>query len=197
MMYRHKAVIEPENWTGVLPLDEIYDMSKPLEVDVGCGKGKFLLKKAYESPDVNFLGIERQLKRVRKISKKIENQELANVKLLKVEAAYAISFLIPESCVSTFYVFFPDPWPKRRHHKNRIYNKDFLDSLCLKLKQGGVIHTATDHLDYFTEIEKLFNNDDRFEEIETYVPPEEDRTWFENFFLQQGCSIGRASFMKL
>lgn len=191
------AVINPETWTDILPLEKIFNISNPLEIDVGCGKGRFLLRKAAENPDVNFLGIERQLKRVRKINRKIVQQTLSNVKLLKVEASYAISFLLPSNSVSTFYIFFPDPWPKRRHHSRRLYNPFFLDSLWSRLVPDGKIHTATDHLDYFKEISRLFENDKRFEQIDTYVPSKEHRTWFEDLFIQQGCSIGRASFRKL
>lgn len=190
------TIIAPPSWTGELPLAEILDPAKPLEVDVGCGKGRFLLARAAAHTEVNFLGIERLLRRLRKIDRKAIRRGIENVRLLRIEAAYAVQFMLPPLSVSAFYVFFPDPWPKRRHHRRRLFTADFLDALDRTLLPAGRLHVATDHADYFEEIHALLLSDARFEPIPTFVPREEERTDFERVFLTQGQPIGRCSFRK-
>ncbi len=189
-------IITPPSWTAQLPLDTLFDLSKPLEVDVGCGKGRFLLARAAAHPNVNFLGIERLLRRLRKIDRKAIRRGIENVRLLRIEASYGVQFMLPPLCVSTFYVFFPDPWPKKRHHRRRLFGAEFVNALDRALLPGGLLHVATDHLGYFEEIQALLLSDKRFEKVTTFVPREEERTDFEVIFLTQEQPIGRCSFRK-
>lgn len=183
--------------TDSLPVHELFPVRQPLEVDVGCGKGRFLLARAARFPDINFLGVDRLLKRIRKVDRKVARAGLRNVRLLSIEAAYAVEHLIPDQSVSAFYVFFPDPWPKRRHHRRRLFaTPDFLSCLHSRLVPGGLIHLATDHEHYFLQIQALFRGDPRFEEIPAFQPTEEERTDFELLFLAQNATIGRGSFRR-
>ena len=191
------AIVSPRSWTDVLPVDELFpDPEKPLEVDVGCGKGRFLTARAQAHPDINLLGVDRLLRRLRKIDKKIARLELTNVRLLRIEASYAIRYMLPPSSVTTFYIFYSDPWPKKRHHKRRLFNEDFLDRLFGVLVPGGTVHVATDHGDYFDEIRGLFERDSRYSETPAFEPVEEEKTDFEILFLKQDARIGRGSFRK-
>lgn len=196
-MQSDSFIIEPSSWTQLLPLDKIFDPNKPLEVDLGCGKGRFLLARAKANPNSNFLGIDRLLRRLRKVNRKISREGLANVRLLRIEASYAVEYLLPPLSVSTFYIFFPDPWPKRRHARRRLFTKSFPGSLHKTLLQGGHVHLATDHADYFTEICNLFAQDHRFTAVSPFMPAEEERTDFELVFLEQDVSVGRCSFKKI
>ncbi len=189
-------IISPPNWTDTLNLSDYFEDSKPLKVDVGCGKGRFLLAKAEKSPDVNFLGIDRLLTRLRLIDKRITRRGIKNTKLLRIENSYAIQYLLPPESVSTFYIFFPDPWPKKRHHKRRMFNSEFLEQLRSRLTDNGIIHIATDHLGYFEEIEGLLKSHEGFRELESFVPTEDERTSFEIIFLKQNLTIGRCSYQK-
>ncbi|MBA4388036.1 MAG: tRNA (guanosine(46)-N7)-methyltransferase TrmB [Verrucomicrobia bacterium] len=191
------AQIKPETWTQSLSIGDYFTSKAPLEVDIGCGKGRFLLARAAANPNVNFLGIERLLVRIRKIDKKIQKQGLKNVRLLRIEASYALQYLLQPGTVTTFYMFFPDPWPKRRHHRRRTFNDSFIDSLDRILLSGGCIHLATDHLEYFDIMKALLTADKRFVEDETFVPNDEEKTDFELLFLSQKLQIGRCSFKKL
>ncbi len=186
--------ITPESWTQTLSLEKYLDTARPLEVDVGCGKGRFLTARAHRFPEHNFIGIERQLVRIRRVEKKIRHLSLTNVRLLRIEALYGISYLLPDSSVSTFYVSFPDPWPKRRHHDRRLFSEMFLDTLVAKLAPAGCIHVATDHADYYGQITRLFENHERFDAIEAFRPQEDERTEFESLFLQKGQEIRRCSY---
>jgi len=189
-------VIVPETWTGPLPLHDILAAGRPLEVDVGCGKGRFLIARAKAHPETDFLGIERLLMRLRKVAKKTTRAGLSNVYLLRIEASYAIEYLLPPLSVNTFYIFFPDPWPKRRHHKRRMFTPAFLDALHKTLRPGGRVHVATDHLGYMERIAELFGADHRFIEIPPFVPAEDEQTDFEITFLEEAKPIRRHAYSK-
>lgn len=178
-----------------MPLDVIFPGTGPLEVDLGCGKGRFLLARAAAYPEVRFLGIDRMLKRIRKIDNKAQRRRLANIRLLRMEGYYAVSYLLPADTISTYYIFFPDPWPKKRHHENRIFNPRFVDAVHRTLKTGGVLHIATDHLPYFDDIASILRADARFREITPFIPSAEERTDFELWYLDKK-PIGRCSFTK-
>ncbi|NKB25683.1 MAG: methyltransferase domain-containing protein [Kiritimatiellae bacterium] len=93
----HSCRIFPENWLEPLSLKDLFDISQPLEIDVGCGKGRFLLRRATNGPETNFLGIERKLRRVRKIDKKAMKLGIRNLRLLRMDAYYAIHYYLNPS----------------------------------------------------------------------------------------------------
>lgn len=142
----------PESLTNRLDLEKIFRRRAPLHVDLGCGDGSFLCALAQRLPDKNFLGIERLSGRIRSSARKAAS--LDNVRLLQMESSYAVRYLLPAESVETFYLLFPDPWPKRRHHRRRIVTPDFLNSVHAALEHNGVIYIATDYLDYFRKIKK-------------------------------------------
>jgi tRNA (guanine-N7-)-methyltransferase len=139
--------------TNRLDLEKIFGRRAPLHVDLGCGDGSFLCALAQRLPDKNFLGIERLSARIRSSARKAAS--LGNVRLLQMESSYAVRYLLPTESVETFYLLFPDPWPKRRHHRRRIVTPDFLDSVHVALEQNGITYIATDHLDYFRKIKEI------------------------------------------
>ncbi len=136
--------------TAPLDLEKIFERKAPLHVDVGCGDGSFLCALAQRLPDKNFLGIERLSSRIRSSARKAAS--LNNVRLLQIESSYAVRYLLPAGSVETFYLLFPDPWPKRRHHRRRIVTPDFLNSVHTALEENGAIYMATDDLGYFGKI---------------------------------------------
>jgi tRNA (guanine-N7-)-methyltransferase len=187
--------IIPENWID--PFDfkaQFAHPDRPLEVDIGSGKGRFLTARSGRFPETNFLGIERQLVRIHSSGRRCERAGHENVRLFRMEGYYAISRLMPERHVANYYFFFPDPWPKARHHDYRLFNSAFMDALHKTLEDGGHLHVATDHLPYYEEIYELLQSDARFEEIEAFNPTEEERTDFELIFSDK--QIGRCSFRK-
>ena len=155
---------------------------RPMEVDMGCGKGRFLLARAAAHPEVNFLGVDRLLGRLRKIERKARRAGLANVRLLRFDAYYAATYLIPAASVAAYYVFFPDPWPKVRHHRHRLFNEPFMDALARTLVPGGAVHAATDHMPYFHEIARILTSDPRFAPEPALLPSDDERTDFERLF---------------
>lgn len=187
----------PANWTAPLDLPATFGQApQRLEVDLGCGKGRFLLARAAAHPTTYFLGLDRQTRRLAKVERKAQRAQLANIRLLYAEAAYTTTHLLPPDSVNVYYIFFPDPWPKRRHHRRRLFDAAFLDALYKTLVPGGYIHLATDHLDYFANIRGRLAGDARFAEHEPFVTSDEERTDFELIFLKQNKPIGRCSFAK-
>ena len=187
--------IIPDNWLD--PFDfkaEFPHPGRPLEVDLGSGKGRFLAARSGRFPEINFLGIERQLVRVDQSGRRCERAGRGNVRLFRMEGYYAISRMMPDSYVASYYVLFPDPWPKARHHDCRLFNPAFMDAVHRTMEEGGRLHVATDHLPYFEEIHELLQKDIRFDEIDPFMPEEEERTDFELIFAHK--QIGRCSFRK-
>ncbi len=184
-----------DDWLSPMPLERLFGNANPIEADVGCGKGRFLLARAGAHPDTNFFGIDRMLQRVRKVDNKARRLGRANIRLLRMEAYYAVSFLIPEASISTYYLFFPDPWPKKRHREHRVFNPRFIDSLHRTLKPGGAVHFSTDHLPYFEEVRDILRQDRRFEEVPPFVPAPEEQTDFELYYAKR-VRIGRLSLRR-
>lgn len=183
--------LDPYNFKADFPHPEY-----PLEVDIGSGKGRFLAARSAKFPEINFLGIERQLIRINSSGRRCERAGHENVRLFRMEGFYAISRMMPSDYVSNYYFFFPDPWPKARHENNRLFNPAFMDALHRTLIDGGGLHIATDHLPYFEEIHALLKSDNaRFEEIDAFQPDDEERTDFELIFSHK--EIGRCSFRKI
>lgn len=180
-----------------LPLDVMFDMSKPLEIEIGCGNGRFLSTRASTHRDINYIGIERMLGRVRKLDRKAMRLQLDNLRILRLEAFYTFYYLLPAHAVQTVYVFFPDPWPKRRHNHNRLLSSRFLDTLWMRLAQGGIIQIATDHKDYFEQIMTVFGSAPRFRSVPAMERAPDEQTEFEQGFRSQGLPIYGCAFQAI
>lgn len=185
----------PDQWLEPTDFRQFFDHpERPFEIDIGCGKGRFLLARSGKYPETNLLGIDRMLNRIRKIDKKARRLGRENVRLCRVDGYYAATYLLPPEIVDTYYVFYPDPWPKGKHHHNRLFNVRFMNAIARTLKTGGKIHAASDHLPYFEDIYQLLKNDTRFEETEPFIPAEDEVTDFELIFSHK--TPGRCSFIK-
>jgi tRNA (guanine-N7-)-methyltransferase len=134
----------PFGWRG--------DGSPPLEIDVGCHKGRFLVEMARRYPLANFLGVERQRERVLKAKRKITLEGLNNADVFHGDAGEVLSCL-PDACADCVHVLFPDPWPKRRHENRRMINPGFLVEVSRLLKAGGKLRLGTDDPDYARAME--------------------------------------------
>ena len=174
-----------------------FDLSRPLEIEVGCGKGRFLTERARQHPECDFLGIERMLERVRIFDGKCRRAGIANAKVLRLEALYTSHYLLPEHHARTVYVFFPDPWPKKKHHSHRLFGPLFRTALWKRLEVGGKLEFATDHREYFEEVSAGFAEDARFEKVEAMPRPKEVWTEFETMFREQGLPIYSAAWRSL
>ena len=192
-----EAAVEytPRSLTGALEFDRIFSHLAPVEIDLGCGDGAFLAALARENPAHNFLGIERLLGRVRSVCRKIARLELKNARVLRMESTYAVANLLPAGSVTAFHLLFPDPWPKRRHHRRRAFTREFLLAIHRALIAGGLFHIATDHADYFRQIERVIAATDIFAISceQNDFPPSS----FEQKYVARGLSIHRLLLRKV
>jgi len=134
-------------------VEKIFGRNASLHVDLGCGDASFICALAERMPEKNFLGIERLLGRIRNAARKAAT--VGNVRVLRIESSYAVRYLLPAGSVETFYLLFPDPWPKRRHWRRRIVTGEFLRAISQALAENGRFLIATDHFDYFEKIEEI------------------------------------------
>ena len=178
---------------GRLDLAELFGRNAPLHVDLGCGDGSFLCELAQQCAQKNFLGIERLSKRVEKVRQKADKIE--NVRVLRADSLFALRYLLPEKSVETFYLLFPDPWPKRRHQQRRVFTREFLDSIAVALQQDGLLRVATDQLDYFDQIGRVSRSHSQFDAVDSpdVVLP---LTKFERRFRGRGAPIYRLTLRK-
>jgi tRNA (guanine-N7-)-methyltransferase len=126
-----------------------------LEVDLGFGRGEFVLERAAGAPRVAFLGVEYSSKRVLKLARRLARTPLANVRLVEATAERVVGELLPEACIARAWINFPDPWPKKRHHRRRMLNPAFARALTSRLRPGGELHVATDHAEYAAWIDEV------------------------------------------
>lgn len=174
------------------------DPSRPLELDVGCGDGTFLLQMAAHYPERNFLGIERLSGRIRKICKRAARGGLANVRVVHLESAYTLSWLLTAACASRVHLLFPDPWPKKRHAFHRFVHPDNLAGIHRVLAAGAPFLFKTDHGDYFSEATAIVDASPLFRRL-PWIGPDEfyPITDFEQQWLDQGKLIQGARWAAL
>jgi tRNA (guanine-N7-)-methyltransferase len=170
---------------------------RPLEVDVGCGKGRFLLARARKCAGVNFLGVDRMLKRLAKLNRRAADAGLSNLRLVHGDGLRLMADLLPAACARAVYILFPDPWPKRRQRGRRLVAAPFNDGLHRALAPGGAVHFATDDGDYFRAIERLLGADARFRAALPFEPESDEQTDFEIIHRKRSAPIYRCSYCKV
>lgn len=163
------VVLKSEDLKVRLDFVQIFGRSGPVHVEIGSGKGTFLINQGRVQPKVNFLGVEWARKYYRFCVDRVGRWKLENVRIIRTEAARFLAEFMPTDSVECFHIYFPDPWPKKRHNKRRFFNAENLEQLLRCLKAGGTIRAATDHLDYFEQIRGVIGGQkDRVEEIEFF-----------------------------
>mgnify|MGYP001244961717 FL=1 len=184
----------PSDYFRKLSKEEIFETNRPLEIDLGCGDGSFLVAMASHYQERNFLGVERLLGRVRKVIRKAEKNSLLNLKVLRLELSYTIEWLLPDHCASRMHLLFPDPWPKKKHHKRRMVNQSFCESLVRILKEDGEFLFKTDHPDYFEESMLTLKNFDLLKQVPWNTDDFYPVTDFEKIWTKEGKEIYSARF---
>ena len=135
-----------------LDFERIYGRRAPVVLEIGFGMGETTAAIATTQPDIDFLGVEMHLPGVGALLRRIDERGLANVRVLRHDAVEVVATMIAPAALAGIHVFFPDPWPKKRHHKRRLLQPAFVHELALRLAPGGYLHVATDWEDYAQEI---------------------------------------------
>ncbi len=139
----------------ILDLPALFGNAHPVELEVGFGKGLYLLNESLARPDVNFLGIEIERKYVLATAGKLAKAPRQNVKLLCTDARWYLEHGMPPDCLQAVHVYFPDPWWKNRHQKRKLFTREFAERALRVLVPGGELHFVTDVQDYFTQTLEL------------------------------------------
>ena len=188
----------PANYFAELPPGTLFpEAARPLELDIGCGDGTFLLRMAAHYPERDFLGIERLGGRIRKICRRAIREGLTNVRVIHLESAYTLSWLLPAGCASRVHLLFPDPWPKKRHAFHRFVHPDNLAGIHRVLAPHAPFLFKTDHEDYFTEASEVVDASPLFQRLPwidhgEFYPV----TDFESQWISQGKQIHSARWAR-
>ena len=190
------VIINPRE-TGFVLLDfvEVFGNRNRVILEIGSGKGRFLIASAMEQPDVNFIGIEKSLHYYRVIRERVEKRGLRNVRIVNHDAFPVIQKMINDNSVSESHIYFPDPWPKRREQKRRIIRPEALGEMRRVLAEGGSGIYVTDHREYFDAAKPLL---EQFFRVETRIPGPDDppRTNYEAKYRAEGREIYEVRFWK-
>ena len=215
------ALDAPIHW------ERFFGNTYPVEIEIGSGKGRFLLEASKRHPKVNYIGVERAQKYVEITQERFEKYirhfgvdrtsgTFSNVRLVRTDANYFLTRYVPETSVQAYHIYFPDPWPRKRQRKRRIFrNRDFLVALTRTLKsEGGRLYIVTDHEEYFQEIQErlagLTDNSRLFlnignrvvgqpvlHPIDTALRPDSDiTTHYEAKYVSEGRPIYQAVYEK-
>ena len=169
----------------LLDLDEQFGRAAPRVVEIGFGNGELLARMAAANPDQDFIGIEVHPPGVGHCLLEIERLGLSNVRLIRHDAVEVLERQTPDAALSQVNLFFPDPWPKKRHHKRRIVQPAFVELLTRKLEPGGRLHVATDWMNYAEHIEDTVIANGDFEPVQCG-----DARGFETRFESRGKRLG-------
>ncbi len=194
-------LLEPAAESGFLAWPTVFGNDRPVEVEVGFGKGLFLRTAARSRPDRNFLGIEIIRKYQLETATRLIEDGLANVRVAKADAREFFAAHLAPGSVAAVHVYFPDPWWKKRHHKRRLFTDAFASACERVLTPSGRLYVATDVEDYFTVITGLVATQTGLRP-EPPPPPSEPAhdldylTHFERKFRKEGRPIYRAVYLR-
>ncbi len=185
----------PEDYFAQYGVEQIFGAGETCEVDLGCGDGGFLLAMAEHYPETRFLGVERLLGRIRKVCNESERRGLSNVRGLRVESRYFLEWMVAPGSIRRLHYLFPDPWPKEKHHKNRLVQDSFIPVLHRALAPGGEVLFKTDHEEYFQWVCERIDASPLFRR-EEWNAPFYPKTDFQKQWEAMGKPIFAARYVK-
>jgi tRNA (guanine-N7-)-methyltransferase len=140
----------------LLPFSEIFSRTAPLVLEIGFGMGVVTAEIAAKHPHHDFLAIDIHPAGIGNLVALIEEKDLSNIRIIERDGIEVLEYNIPDSALWAIHIYFPDPWPKKRHHKRRLIRPDTAKLFCQKLQSGGYIHAVTDWQDYAEQILAVF-----------------------------------------
>lgn len=178
-----------------LDLVELFGTDHRVVLEIGSGKGRFLVDSAMAQPDVNFIGIEKSLHYYRHIRDKVIKRQLRNVRVINHDAFLVMRDMLPDESLDELHIYFPDPWPRKRERKRRIIRQEALIEMRRVLKPDGVGVYVTDHQEYFELAAPLIA---QFFASEVRIPGADDapRTNYEAKYREEGRPIYEARFRR-
>jgi tRNA (guanine-N7-)-methyltransferase len=190
LIFQLPTILQP------LDLAALFCQPQPLEVELGCGDASFLVEYARREPAKNFIGVERLLGRLQKLDRKGRRNGLNNVRGIRIESSYFLRYLLPRNSTTALHVYFPDPWPKKKHRRHRLINDQFPALARAVLTPGGCVFLRTDDADYFGQMNEVFGAAKEFAPTDTPALLAEIITDFEREFNAQGIQTLRAAYQR-
>ena len=189
-----EILLPAEKFDGPVNWQKLFGNGNSVEIEIGSGTGTFLINAARANPGINYLGIEWANKYCRYAADRARRWGLGNIRMIRCDAKDFIIRNTPSHSVQTLHIYFPDPWPKKRHHKRRLFDSKFLAAAVKALLPAGQLHTATDYKEYFEIIEPLLAGCGQLQ-VSDFIPRDtaELGEWigtnFERKYLAQGRTI--------
>jgi tRNA (guanine-N7-)-methyltransferase len=200
---KKREIFELETEPGnILEFSKVFGNSNPVHLEIGSGRGEYLLRKALEHPEINFLALELKEKRIKTILRKLEPGKTDNVRIIRFFVDEEVTQVIPAGSFEFIYIIHPDPWPKKRHNRRRLIQHKFIDVLHQLLRANGAIKFSTDHLDYAMWITLHFLERDDFSTIykngfTRTAPSDHVETYFEKLKREEGFPPFYMEYRKL
>ncbi len=160
---------------AILNFRELFENTNPVILEIGFGMGHATVEIAEHNPDINYIGIEVHTPGIGKVLSEIESKQLTNLRLINYDAVQTIRTMINNYSLSGIHIFFPDPWPKKKHHKRRLIQRPFIQELIGKLKNGGYIYIVTDWEEYAEHILSVLNRSTELKN--TYTDFADKKKW--------------------
>ena len=179
-----------------IDLQTLFPKSQPIVMEIGYGMGEATWQIAKAVPSTNYLGVEVHMPGVGKLMARVDEYELTNVRLIERDVFEVFYYMVKDSSLDGVHLFFPDPWPKKRHFKRRIVNERFLNDVHAKLKPGGYLHIATDWVPYAEWIKEVFSQTKLFTGGVVDRPDWRPLTRFEGQGISKDHSVNDFRFLK-
>ena len=179
-----------------IDLGTLFPSAQPIVMDIGYGMGEATWQIAKANPSTNYLGVEVHMPGVGKLMARLDEYELTNVRLIERDVFEVFYYMVKDSSLDGVHLFFPDPWPKKRHFKRRIVNERFLSDVAAKLKPGGYLHIATDWVPYAEWIKEAFSQTKLFTGGVVERPDWRPLTRFEGQGISKDHAVNDFRFIK-
>ena len=179
-----------------IDLQTLFPKSQPIVMEIGYGMGEATWQIAKAVPSTNYLGVEVHMPGVGKLMARLDEYELTNVRLIERDVFEVFYYMVKDSSLDGVHLFFPDPWPKKRHFKRRIVNERFLNDVHAKLKPGGYLHIATDWVPYAEWIKEVFSQTKLFTGGVVDRPDWRPLTRFEGQGISKDHAVNDFRFLK-
>lgn len=182
---------------SILNFETLFQRAAPLVLEIGFGMGNTLALMASRNPDRNFIGIEVHRPGVGSLLATMAENNISNIRVINHDAVEVLTNMIPDNSLDTINIFFPDPWPKKRHHKRRLIQAPFITLISRKLRDGGKLHIATDWENYAQWIEDLFQSRADFRDISSITEANRPETKYEKRGLKLGHDVWDKIYQKI
>jgi len=184
------VVVEPLCW---------FESPGAFELEIGCGKGGFLLQRARNNPEIRMLGIEWANKYYKYIADRLARWGVTNARVMRTDAGHFVLNHLPPRCLTVLHIYHPDPWPKKRHHKRRLFQPEFVAAAIRATQPGGTWYIQSDHAEYFEWIRELLATCTELKPLTwtqsgAEAGPEWSGTNFEIKYVREGRAIHRAAY---